>query len=477
MERMERVLLIIPPQQKIIDVKQLGSKWPRIGIAYLAAYLRERGVAVGILDCKAEEIDMEGAVARISDFQPDIIGISAYTEEVHEAASVCQAVKKSHTDIITVIGGAHASALPERVLTEFGDIDIAVYGEGEETLWNIIQAKEDSELAKVDGIAYRGGEGIIRNKPRALIKDIDSLPYPAWDLFPLELYRGITMPSLGAKGDSNTLELPILSTRGCPYKCNFCFHVYGNSARFRDYKKVVDEIGFLIDNYGATQFFFADGTFGIRKGDITGLCNEIIKRELHKKIKWTAPTRADAVTEESLRLMKRAGCLTCGIGIESGDSQILEDSGKGETKEQIKRAVAAARKVGLPIEASFIIGHPKETRESIQHTIDFIKELDVDMLNIAIMIPYPGTKVHQMAEKGEGNYRLLTKDWSEYTKQRGGPLELKDIPLRELRKIQARCYLRYYLRPKKWPYVLKTIPPSKMISIIIDLLRNSLFPH
>lgn len=472
---MKRVLLIVPPQQKIIDVKQLGSKWLRIGIAYIAAYLRERGVTVGILDCKAEEIDMEEAVARITDFQPDVVGITAFTEEIQEAAGVCQAVKKSHKDIITVVGGAHASAIPEQVLAEFKDIDIAVYGEGEETLWHIVQAKEESDLAKVDGIAYRSGDRITCNQPRTLIKDVDSLPYPAWDLFPLPRYLGISMISLAAKGDSHVLELPILSTRGCPYNCNFCYKAFGRSARFRNYEKVIDEIEFHINNYGATHFFFTEGTFGVDKKQVTALCNELIQRELNKKIKWSAMLRADVMTEELLSLMKQAGCVKSGIGVESGDEMILENSGKGETKEQIRRAVAIAKRVGMPFEISVIIGHPRETRQSIQNTIDFAKELDVDIFNMAIMIPFPGTKVQQMAERGEGDYRLLTKDWSQYTKQRGGPLELKDIPISELRKIQARAYWQYYFRPKKILYVLKTIPPRKMISITIDLLRNAIF--
>lgn len=470
---MKKVLLIVPPFPKVIDTKALGGKWPRLGIAYIAAFLRERGVAVGILDCKAEEIDREQAAARISNFQPDIIGVTAFTEEITEAAELCQAVKKMNRDIITVIGGAHASAIPEQTLAEFKDIDIAVCGEGEEIFWEIAQARDNFDWTKVNGIAFRKDGEIIRNQPQELIKDVDSLPYPTWDLFPLHRYRRRTIHSLGEKGHKDVLELPILSTRGCPYRCNFCFHAYGPTARFRDYKKVVDEIEFHINTYGATQFFFADGTFGIRKSDVIGLCNEIIKRGLHKKITWSAPTRADAVTEETLRLMKQAGCLTCGIGVESGDEQILKNSGKGETKEQIRKAVAIAKKIGLPIEASFVIGHPNETRESIQRTIDFAKELDINLFSIGIMIPYPGTKIMQLAERGEGNYRLLTKDWSQYTKQSGGPLELKDISIEQLRKIQARAYLQYFLRPKKIPFVLKLIPLRKIIKIFIDLLKNA----
>jgi len=467
-----KVLFVVPPLPKIVDKKALGSKWPRIGIAYVAAFLRENGVTVGILDCKAEELNVEQTIVKILDFQADVVGITSFTEDIIETAELCQAIKKTNKEIITIVGGAHASAIPEQMLTEFKDIDIGVYGEGEMTFLEIVQRKKSFDLTKVRGIVYRKNGKIIRNKQRELIKDIDSLPYPAWDLFPLEQYRGRTILSLGEKKYENILELPILSTRGCPYRCNFCFHVYGHTARFRDYKKVVDEIEFNINTYDSTQFFFADGTFGIRKNDVIKLCNEIIKRKLNEKVKWTAPTRADVITEETLHLMKKAGCLTFAIGVESGDEQILKDSGKNETKEQIRKSIAIAKKVGLPIETSIILGHPNETSESIQNSLDFAKELDIDAHSIPIMIPYPGTKIMQMAEKEEGNYRLLTKDWSKYMKQTGGPLELKNISLNQLRKIQARAYLRYYSQFKKIPYILKMIPLRKIMIIFVNLLKN-----
>ena len=470
---MKSVVLVVPPAPKIVDLKALGGRWPRLGIAYIAAYLRDRGVRVGILDCKVEGLNLEKATERILDFQPDLVGVSAFTEEILEAATICRLVKNNRKSIATVIGGAHASAIPEQVLVEFSGIDIAVYGEGEETLWEVVQALGKGGLPQVHGIAYRDAGRIVLNQPRSLIETLDSLPYPAWDLFPLQKYRGSTIPSLGEKGYKDILELPILSMRGCPYGCNFCFHAYGKTVRFRDYKKVVDEIQFNMDHYGATQFFFADGTFGIKKENVIGMCNEIICRKLNKKIRWSAPTRADVSTEETLTLMKQAGCMTFCIGAESGDEQILKNSDKGETKEQMRKAVGLAKKVGLPVEASFVMGHPYETEESIKRTVDFAKELDLDTFYISIMIPYPGTKVLEMAKKGAGNYNLLSKDWSQYTKQSGGPLELKDIPLAKLRNIQARAYLKYYLRPRKILFMLKIIPVGKVMRIAADLLKNA----
>lgn len=474
---MTSVLLIVPPQSEIKDVKQTGLKWLRTGIAYIAAYLRERDVIVKVLDCKGEEIDQKGALNRISDIRPDIIGISAFTEEILEAVKIFDGTKRIDKNIITVIGGAHASAIPEETLAEFENVDIAVFGEGEETLWDIVKMREIKDLTKrdlstIDGIAYRNGKKIIRNQPRSSIKNIDLLPYPAWDLFPLHEYKGITTITLSEKGFGDILELPILSARGCPYKCKFCYKAYGKGSITRDYLKVVDEIEFDINKYGTTQFFFTEGTFGANKKFSLNLCNEIIKRKLNDKIKWVAETRVDTVDEESLNLMKKAGCALLSLGVESGDTRILEKIGKGISKEQARLAVKMTKKVGIPVECFFIIGHPYETKESIQHTMDFAKELDPDQFNVGIMIPYPGTKIMEMAEKGEGNYRLLTKDWSEYTKQRGGPLELKDISITELRKIQSINYLRFYLHPKKLPYIIKNIPPMKLVKIGFDVLKN-----
>ncbi len=464
------VLLVVPPETEVKDVKQTGSKWPRIGIAYLAGYLRKNGVSVSVLDCKAEGINHDGVEERIRRASPGILGVTSFTEEILSAAEVCRRAKKVSKNIITVIGGPHASAIPKRTLEEFGSIDVAVCGEGEQTLFELASGKP---LKEAEGIFFRKGGKIFSTKPRGVIANIDSMPMPAWDMFPLDRYRGILTEQLREETKSRELELPILSARGCPFKCNFCFKVYGSTLRLRNPKKVVDEIEYDIKNYGATHFFFVEGTFGINKKWGVELCDELIARGLSKKISWVAETRVDA-TEELLRKMKEAGCKSIGFGVESGDPEILARSGKGITLDMVRRTIRLAKKIGFAVECYFIFGHPNETRGSIEKTMRLAEELDPDLFNIGIMIPYPGTGVRALAEQGLGGYHLLCHDWSEYTKQRGGPLELKEIPIDELRKLQARAYMRFYMKPHRIIKILRTLPPSKIIKISLDLLTVSL---
>ncbi len=467
---MKKVLLVVPPKGEKLDVKQIDSQFPRIGSAYIAAYLREKGHEVKILDTIALELDMPCIEEEIKSFKPDFIGLGPFTEEIFQAYSVCEIAKQVDKNITTVLGGPHASAMPKETLEEFSLVDYAIFGEGEETFAKLVNGEDPSGIK---GLTYRNNGNITVNEPACPIEDLDLLPYPAWDLYPLETYKGILTKNFNRKMDIPALELPVLSVRGCPSKCNFCYKVY-DGVRFRNPLKVVDEIEFLVNTYGATDIFFAEGTFLAKTEHGSKICNEIINRGLNKKISWVAETRVNAVDEESLKLMKTAGCEELYYGIESGDEQILKNSKKGITFDQMRKAIKLTKKIGIRACCFSIIGHPNETKKTIDKTVKLLMELDADVMNIAIMMPYPGTKIRELAEKGEGNYRLLSNNWAMYTKQQGGPLELTNLPLKELQKLQSQGYIRYFLRPQKIPYILTHFSLKKIWEILSDLVKKAI---
>tara|TARA_Y100000310_G_scaffold300482_1_gene336178 strand:+ start:84 stop:1502 length:1419 start_codon:yes stop_codon:yes gene_type:complete len=472
---MKKVMLFIPPESTIEDAKQIGTKWPRIGSAYVAAYLRGKEAKVSILDCKVIERGMNNIAEAIKRFDPDILASGPFTEEILEAYNVFKLAKELKPEVINVIGGPHATALPEITLREFSLIDLVVYGEAEITMVELAKLESKKDLHKIDGIVYRNGKEIIKNKPRLLIKNIDKLPYPAWDLFPLDAYKGVSSISSLEKTNNPVLELPMVSARGCPFQCNFCFKTFGNGLRIRDPKNVVDELEYNYNKYGISHTVFVEGTFAADRRRGIEICEGIIRKGLHKKIKWFCETRVDRVDEEFLSKIKEAGCEEVDFGVESGDEEILRKSKKGITIPQVKKAVRLAKRVGLKIGCYFIIGHPHETKESIKKTYKLARELNPDILSVGIMIPYPGTEIRRMAKKGEGNYRLVSSDWKEYTKQRGGPLEMKNLSINEIRKIQSRGYMKYYLRPSKILFILKNFPLKKITKIMKSLLKESLF--
>ncbi|HSA06097.1 MAG TPA: radical SAM protein [Candidatus Gastranaerophilales bacterium] len=467
---MKKILFFIPPKGKIRDIKQLDSQFLRMGTAYIAAYLRENGHQVKVIDSVALNLDINQIKDQIALENPDIIALGPFTEEIFEAYSVCEAAKEINKEIITVFGGPHSSAMPEETLKEFPLTDFVIYGEGEETFLKLANKENPSEI---NGLAYRNKNAdIIVNQPACPIKDLDVLPYPAWDLFPLDKYRGRLVTNFNRKMNIPVLEIPVLSVRGCPAKCNFCYKVY-EGLRLRNPAKIVDEIEFMMNTYGATNIFFSEGTFLASSEHGKNICREIINRGLNKKISWITETRVNFVDEESLKLLKQAGCEELCFGIESGDEQILKNSGKGITFEQMKKAVKLTKKAGIRACCFSIIGHPFETSESIDKTVDLLMQLDSDVMNIAIMMPYPGTKIREMALKGEGNYYLLSNDWSIYTKQEGGPLELTNLSLKELQKLQSKGYLRYFFRFKRIPYIIKHFSPKKIIEIALDLFKKA----
>ena len=458
---MSKVLLVTPPESKVKEAYQTGSKFPRIGIAYIAGYLRSKGIDVKIVDSKVLQLTLDDVAKAISEYRPDIVGLGPFTEEIIEAYNVCRISKSIDHRIMTVLGGPHASALPVRTLQECPEVDLVVLGEGEETLWRI---HVRSELQNIKGIAYRDKNQVNVNDSPELIADIDSLPYPAWDLFPLDKYKGIMARKLGEETNRPVLQLPISSARGCPYRCIFCYKTIAG-LRTRAAEKIVDEIEYNMRAYESTDFFFADGTFAADQKKGIAICDEIIKRRLNGKIVWEVETRVDIMTKEMADKLKMAGCTQVYLGVESGDSEILHGLNKGITLDMARCAVGLAKEAGLKTFCTFIIGHPNETKQTILSTYRFARELDPDIISVGIMIPYPGTRVCEMAIKGESGYRLISDDWSDYQKQKGGPLEMRDITLRELRRIHDLEYLKFFLRPKKFWFLIRNIPAKKIFKI------------
>lgn len=468
---MDRVLLVVPPESEIKEVLQTASNFPRMGIAYIASYLQSKKIDVKIVDSKVLQLTLDDVANVIREFKPNVIGLGPFTEEIIQAYQVCHVSKSIDPTIMTVFGGPHVSAFPGETLNECPELDLVVCGEGEQAFLELLTSPE---LQRIKGIAYRDGNQTVITHPVKPVADVDFFPFPAWNLFPLDAYKGITNRNFGEKSGKPVLQLPILSARGCPYKCIFCYKTLPG-LRTRKPGKVVDEIEYNMQKYGVTDFFFVDGTFAVDQKIGIAILDEIIKRGVNKKIILEVETRVDIITQEFIDKLKEAGCVQVYLGIESGDSEILKSLNKGITLDMAERAVIMAKKAGLKTSCNFIIGLPNETKQSIKRTYRFARKLNPDFIVVGIMIPYPGTRVREMAEKGEGNYRLISDDWRDYRKQRGGPLELRDITLRELVKIHDWEYLKYFLRPRKLWFLIRTVPFKKLFEIGIMLITSN-FP-
>jgi radical SAM superfamily enzyme YgiQ (UPF0313 family) len=289
----------------------------------------------------------------------------------------------------------------------------------------------------VVGTTCRNGDQIVKNPDRPYIQDLDSLPFPAHHLFPLEYLNKF-----------GVVIFPVYTSRGCTFWCNFCSAVrmFGRGYRMRSPKNVVDELEHLVKDFGAQQFTFYDDAFSVDQNRVREICRLIKERGL--KIKWDCETRVDAVDKELLEIMHKAGCITVWFGVESGSAKILDKMHKKINREQVKDAFKIAQKTGMMTIASAVIGFPGETEETAWETINFINSLNPDDIGCYIATPYPGTPMYEEVVK---NGWLKVTDFNKYDTATP-TFETPELSMERLREIKYKAHQKFYLRPS---YVFK----------------------
>ncbi len=451
-----KTLLLNPPPPKVVGLED-APDCPHGGLGYLASYLRSKDYPVEILDAKLERLSVSDTLERIGSIKPDIVGLTAYTQEIIHVAHLAEEIKKRYPFIHTVIGGVHATVLPNQTLKEFPSFDFLVFGEGEITLYQLVDAlKHNQGLDKIKGLGFRNQGKICINQQREWNLELDKLPFPAWDLFP------------PAK------HYPIITSRGCPFKCIFCTRPYGNRVRIRSPENVVEEFKELVHKYKAKKITFRDETFGVNKRRALEIADMLIGENMASFVKWAMISRVDVVDYELLEKLKKAGCFHVGLGVESGNPKILEMSKKGITLKQVKKAVKISKGLGLETSTYFILGLPHETKKTAWDTINFARKLNTDLTSIAIMIPFPKTEVAGMVERGEGGYKQISYNWSDYDKQTGAVVELEGLSRRELVFFQLLGYFLCYVGNLHFTQFMKMIKPrfKEVLTLFFNLFRR-----
>jgi len=413
---------------------------PALGLSYISAYLEDKGFDCKVFDSYFHSWSDEELLCHLKDYKPEVVGITAMTHEIIRVAQIASQLKKQ-LNIPVIIGGCHVTALLEKTLEEFPVFDYGVYGEGEKTTLELLRYLQQGmpELGDIKGLIFRNGRGsICVNESRSVLisEELDALPYPGFH----HCYGD--NPSALASKDSYYV---MFTSRGCPYNCAFCMRVLGRKLRRRSAQSILQEMKYAIARYGAHTFDFADEIFLLNDSRTRNILQLMVESGLSKKIRWSALTRVNFVKPDLIDLAKKAGCYRLEMGVESGDNEILKNIGKNITVEQVKMAVKIIKDVGVSLGTYFILGHPNETSETLRKTVDLAVKLNTDTVAVGIMVPYPGTKIYDMALAGEGGYRLLTKDWAEYDKYGGRALEIKNLPYKELVKWQKRTIIYFYL--------------------------------
>lgn len=422
-----KIYLINPPSQNKVEYYQQPQN-PHLGLAYLGGVLESQKRNFRVIDAKLLSLQIDETIKLFRNEPPDVVGLTSVTSEIDSAHLAAAMIEKAYPACTIVIGGVHASAIPEETLRKYPAFDIVVIGEGEYTFLELVEKLEGGEdIKNVKGIAFRNGAEVQLNPPRELISNLDEIPNPAWHLFP---------PSP---------QYMIMSTRGCPYSCTFCYRLYGKKLRLRSPFKVIEEIEAIIDLAHPKSIAIVDATFGTNRKHSEELMDLIIQKGINKKINWSAHTRVDIGDYEFFAKMKEAGCNYVGFGIESGDENILETTEKNITVREIKASVEAARKAGLATVGYYILGHPNETKTMAKKTIDLSVKLKTDMVTYGIMVPWPGTEIYALAAQGKGGYRLITSNYSTYSKHFGTSLEFGNFSSTYLNMLRILGYIKFYL--------------------------------
>lgn len=403
----DRVLLVVPPE---IYFKQEKDSTAPLHLIQLAAVLRDEGFTVRIVDATAEGLKLPLIERAMKEFLPGTVGITSTTWNRFDAFETAKCVKTACPGAEVVYGGPHATFTAEDTLTHIPWIDHVAAGEGEQTLPEICgRVLRGETMENVAGCTTRKNGQIVNGGPRALIDDLGALPYPAYDLVNLPVYRQNLLPGSPLK------VITMVSSRGCPLNCQFCSvrAMWGKSFRYKKAGRVCDEIEMLQKNYGYEGVWFYDDTFTLNKKRVLDLLDEIKKRRM--KFSWFAETRVDCVDFDLLKQMREAGCCYMAFGIESISQKVLDSIQKQITVEEIKTRLDYCRQLGIRVKAFFIFGNLDERFEEGLETVNFIREnghLIQDRAITGATGILPGTDVEKIAVER----KLHPKDfsWSQY---------------------------------------------------------------
>lgn len=418
---------------------QGGGQTPPLGLANLAAMTRKHGFETAIIDASALKIDAEEVANRVKLGRFDYVGITAVTISIGQAAEIARLVKAMCPEVTTILGGSHLTAVPEETMSKHREFDIGVVGEGDYTIIDLLKRLEAGKsIEDVPGLIVRNNGSLIDTGKRPRIENLDDLPPPAFDLLP-DLAKHYCPPVHTVKRLPGAL---LVASRGCPGQCIFCDRsVFGNKFRAYSPEYTFELIKDLYENHGIREIQLRDDNFTASHSRILGLCDRLDKADF--KISWTCASRVDMVNPSVLKRMKKAGCWQIWYGIESGSQSVLDAIKKRTTIAQIKKAIRMTKDAGISPCGFFIIGNPRETKESLEATKNFALELPLDEVHFCFMTPFPGTELYNRITE----FGSFENDWSKLTCW--SPVFVpKGLTIEDLKSYSKRAFWRFYFRPR-----------------------------
>lgn len=431
---MTKVLLVNP------NVSRGEPPSPPLGLLYLAGTLVERGVNVKMIDGYLNRASFDDELEKaLNEFKPDIAGVTMLTFGRGASLGAASRIKLLRPDTTVVVGGVHPSLMYKDLLCQNACIDLAVIGEGEETMLEIAKG---NPFSAIDGIAYRSDGDIATTRPRRLISNLDAIPFPAWHLADLSKYPPVGRGIFNGVLVDDTPRIGVAFSRGCSFICTFCsVQNMWRSYRHRSGANMADELELLNKKFNIKHFRFVDDLGTQDKNAFMELCGEITKRRL--TIAFEVTTRSDFLSEELLLKMKEAGCYRVIIGVESGSDEILKKINKMTTRRDNELAMELIKRAGMDAVALLMIGNEGETRQTINETVDFLRHADPDEIGgVCGVLITPGTAVCRMA-KGK---KLIDDEY--WKTDKDPPLYTAGYTMPELRSFQRAIQTRVRVPPE-----------------------------
>jgi radical SAM superfamily enzyme YgiQ (UPF0313 family) len=358
----------------IFPNKDRKDKTIHVGLGYIASYarLQHPEIEFSLLDTR---VATKKEIRKFYQTDFDLFGITVLSPVYHEVIEVFELIRSIKPNTPICLGGAYVTTIMEEVF-EDTPADFAIYGEGEITFSHLISyLKGKVPIEKINGIMHKKGGAVITNPPQEQIQDLDSIPYPAYELYKMDRYP----------------MHRIVTSRGCPYKCVFCnsSSIWLGKWRKREPEKVVEEIEYLLKNYKKKTFFFNDNSFNVDLKRVERFCEIILDKKL--KFLWTTPVRVEIINKEIAQLMKKSGCYNVGIGIESANNSILKTMQKKNTIEAVQNGIRIFKEAGIEVLGQFVIGSPGDTLETVTESIEFAKKSELDFVMFYSILPFKTT--------------------------------------------------------------------------------------
>ena len=474
------ILFVFPPSDVAErygreDMGNVGGDLIPLGIASLAAFVREKGFGVGIIDCPALKIKSDEVFEIIKKKNPSIVGFSSTTYTLPRVIEIAKKIRTEMPTTLTVFGGSHANVAGIETVNQYDFFDIVSYGlDGEYIIHDIVKKYSERKfdrnsfmsdfklLDSIKGIIFKKNNVVTQNPQGELVDNLDDLPLPARDLFPMEKY--IPLPNQYKK-------LPLTNMvviRGCPYFCSFCDQA-GTGARRRSPKKVVEEIVHCVENYKIKEISFWEDTMSYHKKWMYEFLNLLIEEDLD--LIWSCYAAVNTVDKDLLKLMRKAGCWNIFFGFETGVEELAKNilsNRKNRNFEKMKAVAKWTKDAGIESRGSFMIGLPGETPALAKETINNAIELDPDYAQFLITCPYPGTKLQKEISQGKWG-KFIERDF-----EKNHMFDVTWLPhgyknVEELKKMERYAYRKFYFRPS---YIIKRILNIRSIEDIKRYIKG-----